>query len=155
MDRVEISEGITRVKLLPGDGTAFETVLFEDDSGVFLSQTGFRCQERPVYRLKSTGRTGSIRQTANGEVADFEEEIPELIRMSHSAEIRFSCPDGEVLTGLGQHEEGIFDYARKEERLYQHNMKIAIPFLLSSAGLPFRPASFFRTSAQFAARITT
>ena len=54
--------------------------------------------------------------------------------MSYRAELRFACREGEILTGLGQHEEGIFDYARREERLYQHNMKIAIPFLLSSAG---------------------
>lgn len=134
MKKVVLNEGVTRIVFVPEDEASFQPVRFEDSTGVFLIQTGFHCAERPVYRLKPAGGTGSIRQTANGEVADFEEEIPELIRTSHSAELRFSCPDGEVLTGLGQHEEGIFDYARKEERLYQHNMKIAIPFLLSSAG---------------------
>ena len=57
-----------------------------------------------------------------------------LLRTSHSARLDFACADGQILTGLGQHEDGIFDYAGRTERLYQHNMKIAVPFLLSSAG---------------------
>ena len=75
-----------------------------------------------------------MKRTANGEVVVFDEGEQDLLRVSHSATLRFACPEGSVLTGLGQHEAGVFDYANAEERLYQHNMKIAIPFLLSSAG---------------------
>ena len=132
--KMKLSEGVIRITLQPGDADKFEPVAFSDAAGTFLTQTGFRCEERPVYRLEKAAGEGSIRQTANGEVVVFGEEKPCLQRMSHSAELRFSCKEGEILTGLGQHEEGIFDYARREERLYQHNMKIAIPFLLSSAG---------------------
>ena len=57
-----------------------------------------------------------------------------LIGTVHSAVLRFSCPGTPVLTGLGAHEDGIFDYAREDELLYEHNMKIPIPFLLSSDG---------------------
>ena len=138
MKRLALTEGVTRVVLQPGDAESFEPVVFSDTTGTFLTQADFRCGERPVYRLDSAGGDGNIRQTANGEVVSFEEGARKLIRMSHSAELRFECPEGEILTGLGQHEEGIFDYARKEERLYQHNMKIAVPFLLSSAGWGLR-----------------
>ena len=75
-----------------------------------------------------------MKQTANGEVVTFDDGERVLLRQSHSATLRFACGAGELLTGLGQHEDGVFDYANGEERLYQHNMKISIPFLLSSAG---------------------
>ena len=134
MKRTVLSEGITRITLAPKDESGFQPVRFTDGGGEYLCQAGFRCAERPVYRLRPEGGEGDVRQTANGEVVVFGEGRADLLRISHSAELRFACPEGQILTGLGQHEEGIFDYARKEERLYQHNMKIAVPFLLSSAG---------------------
>ena len=134
MKRTVLSEGITRITLAPEDVSGFQPVCFTDGGGEYLRQAGFRCAERPVYRLRPEGGEGDVRQTANGEVVVFGEGRADLLRISHSAELRFACPEGQILTGLGQHEEGIFDYARKEERLYQHNMKIAVPFLLSSAG---------------------
>ena len=133
MIRTELSPGVTRITLSAGDADDFRPVAFEDD-GAFLTQTGFVCRPRPVYRLDPASGDGDIRQTANGEVVVFDEKNARLQRMSCSAELAFSCPEGEILTGLGQHEDGVFDYARREERLYQHNMKISVPFLLSSAG---------------------
>ena len=134
MKKDVLTEGVFRVTLQPGEANAFEPVAFTDAAGTFLTQIGFRCAERPVYRLEPATGEGGIRQTANGEVVVFDEGDCRLLRVSHSAELIFACEEGEILTGLGQHEDGIFDYARKEERLYQHNMKIAIPFLLSSEG---------------------
>ena len=134
MKKTILSDGMTRIILMPEDADTFQEVRFADSRGEYLRQTGFRCQDRPVYRLNPAAGTGDIRQTANGEVVVFDEGRAELLRMSHSAELRFACREGEILTGLGQHEDGIFDYAQREERLYQHNMKIAVPFLLSSAG---------------------
>ena len=134
MKKTALSEGVTRVVLMPEDAEAFEPVVFEDTTGPFLTQTGFSRAERPVYQLEPSAGAGSVRQTANGEVVTFDEGEPCLCHVSHSVELCFSCLEGEILTGLGQHEDGIFNYARKDERLYQHNMKIAVPFLLSSAG---------------------
>ena len=134
MKKIQISPGVTRILLAAEDAAAFEPVVFADGQGIYLRQTGFSWAERPVYRLDPDAGEGDIRQTANGEVVVFGEGASRRIRVSHSAELRFSCTEGEILTGLGQHERGIFDYAREEERLYQHNMKIAVPFLMSSAG---------------------
>ena len=134
MKRTELFPGVTRIRLAAEDAAAFEPILFEDGGGVFLAQTGFTRAERPVFRLDPSAGDGSVRQTANGEVVVFDEGERRPVRMGHSAELRFDCTEGELLTGLGQHEDGIFDYSRREERLYQHNMKIAVPFLLSGAG---------------------
>lgn len=134
MRQVELSSGVTRVTLSPEDAAGFKPIPFADASGEYLRQSGFACAERPVYRLRSGSEGGAVKRTANGEVVVFGEEERALLRVSHSAELRFSCPEGAILTGLGQHENGVFDYSNGQERLYQHNMKISIPFLLSSRG---------------------
>ena len=134
MKRIELSPGVTRVTLEMEDAALFRDVSFSDASGEYLRQTGLACAPRPVYRLKAAGEGGAVKRTANGEVVVFDEGETDLLRVSHSATLRFACSAGTVLTGLGQHEDGVFDYSDGQERLYQHNMKIAIPFLLSSAG---------------------
>ena len=129
-----VSPGVVRVRLDAADAADFEEIAFADDSGEYLRQVGFTRAERPVWRLAPSGGDGAVKRTANGEVVVFDEGGKTLLRTGHSAGLRFACPEGAILTGLGQHEDGAFDYARGQERLYQHNMKIAIPFLLSSRG---------------------
>ncbi len=46
----------------------------------------------------------------------------------------FLSPADEVLYGLGQHQEGIFDIRGVPIRLHQANTNISVPFLLSSNG---------------------
>jgi alpha-D-xyloside xylohydrolase len=46
--------------------------------------------------------------------------------------LRFS--PGEALYGLGQHEEGRLDYRGRGQDLYQHNLKVPLPMLVSSRG---------------------
>ncbi len=41
-------------------------------------------------------------------------------------------PSNEAFYGLGQHQEGVMDYKGKDVQLAQHNMDIAIPFVVSS-----------------------
>ena len=134
MKRNELSPGVVRVTLEMEDAARFREVSFSDASGEYLRQTGFDCAPRPVYRLKAAEDGGAVKRTANGEVVVFDEGETDFLRVCHSATLRFACPAGAILTGLGQHEDGVFDYSNGRERLYQHNMKIAIPFLLSSAG---------------------
>ena len=131
---MEIAPGVTRIELVPEEAGNFAPIGFSDAGGEYLRQTAFEAAARPVYRLSEAGTEGAVKQTANGEVVTFDDGERVLLRQSHSATLRFACGAGEILTGLGQHEDGIFDYANGEERLYQHNMKISIPFLLSSAG---------------------
>ncbi|HKW17973.1 MAG TPA: TIM-barrel domain-containing protein [Terriglobales bacterium] len=46
----------------------------------------------------------------------------------------FISPSDEALYGLGQHQEGIFDFREVPIRLAQANTNISVPFLLSSKG---------------------
>ncbi len=134
MERKEIGNGLTRILLHPEDAPLLSPVVFSDGGPAFLSLTGFESEPRPVFRLRKNAKASEVRQTANGEVVAFAEEEKDFLYDSRRVRLSFSCPEGQILTGLGQHEDGLFDYAREKEYLYQHNMKISIPFLLSSSG---------------------
>jgi len=45
---------------------------------------------------------------------------------------RFASPDDEAFYGLGQHQQGTMNYKGKDVELAQHNIDIAIPFVVSS-----------------------
>ena len=134
MKRMELSEGVTRILFEATDAEFSSPVAFCADGKEFLRQTECAFTPRPVYRVDEPEGDGEVRQTANGEVIVFASDRRHLLRTSRSARLRFVTPEPQILTGLGQHEDGVFDYSGNEERLYQHNMKIAIPFLLSGAG---------------------
>jgi alpha-D-xyloside xylohydrolase len=44
---------------------------------------------------------------------------------------------GEAIYGLGQHEEGVLNYRGRQEFVYQHNLKVAMPVLVSTRGYAF------------------
>lgn len=129
-----LSPGITRVRITPNEPAVSLPLVFSDEKGEYLRHAGCVFSARPVWRLSDEGNGGEVRQTANGEVISFDSGVRRQIRQTHSAVLRFECPEDSVLTGLGTHEDGVFDYSRETELLYEHNMKIPIPFLLSSSG---------------------
>jgi alpha-D-xyloside xylohydrolase len=46
----------------------------------------------------------------------------------------FRFSDTEAIYGFGQHQDGIMNYRGKSVDLYQHNMKVAVPVMVSSRG---------------------
>jgi len=134
MRQTALSDGVTRVLLDPTDSAAFTSLSFRDENGIFLCQDRGTFVPRPVWRLSGHGEAGEVRQTANGEVVSFDSGERELIRTVYTVSLRFTYPGSPVLTGLGAHEDGVFDYSEEDELLYEHNMKIPVPFLLSSDG---------------------
>jgi len=134
MTRIESAPGVTRILLSPSGREVFSPVSFRDDAGEYLRQSACTFAPRPVWRFSGSAGDGEARQTANGEVISFDAGEREQAGSVYSAELTFTYPGSPLLTGLGAHEDGIFDYAEKSELLYGHNMKIPIPFLLSSDG---------------------
>ncbi len=59
---------------------------------------------------------------------------PVVDRTAYRARLHFAWKPGEAIYGLGQGEEGVFNYRGHNQYLYQHNMRIPIPFFLSSEG---------------------
>ncbi len=134
MIREEISQDVVRIRLTAEDTEGFAPMSFQAAGKEYLRQTGCVFTPRPVYRLKDADGSGTVLQTANGEVVTFDTETAVHLRDSFSVTLRFETDGVQILTGLGAHEDGIFDYAERSELLYEHNMKIPVPFLLSSEG---------------------
>ena len=55
-------------------------------------------------------------------------------RQAYSTTLRLEFAEGEAVYGLGQHEDGILDYRGHHEHLYQQNMKIVAPMIVSTRG---------------------
>ena len=55
-------------------------------------------------------------------------------RQAYSTTLRLEFAPGEAIYGLGQHEEGILNYRGHHQHLYQQNMKVAAPVIVSTRG---------------------
>lgn len=55
-------------------------------------------------------------------------------RQAYHTKLEFEWAEGEALYGLGSHEEGMFNLRGQHQYLYQQNMKVAIPVLISTRG---------------------
>lgn len=77
-------------------------------------------------RITSEGVDGTRTTTARGR--------PYLDRQAYSTTVRLQFAAEETIYGLGQHDDGIFDYRGRGQDLYQQNMKVAIPVIVSTRG---------------------
>lgn len=59
---------------------------------------------------------------------------PYVDRKGYQTRLSFVFDEDEAIYGLGQHEEGILNYRGQHQFLYQNNLKIACPVLISSKG---------------------
>ena len=55
-------------------------------------------------------------------------------RKAYHTKLEFEWADGEALYGLGSHEEGMFNLRGQHQYLYQQNMKVVVPVLVSTRG---------------------
>lgn len=66
----------------------------------------------------------------------------EFDRMAYSTKLELEFDDDEAIYGLGQHENGIFNYRGKQQYLYQQVLHIACPFFVSTSGYGFLMDSY-------------
>lgn len=101
---------------------------------VLLRESGKELTENPLMVYSTGDEKAVIRrvQTVDGERNFVENLKPTLDHMAYKAKLYFQWEDGEQIHGLGQGEEGIYDYRGNVQYLYQHNMRIPIPFLVSN-----------------------
>ena len=59
-------------------------------------------------------------------------QVPD--RTAFHTRLEFCWADGEALYGLGSHEEGMFNLRGQHQYLYQQNLKVAVPVLMSTRG---------------------
>ncbi|MDF7807734.1 glycoside hydrolase family 31 protein [Pontiellaceae bacterium B12219] len=86
---------------------------------------------RNVYDHSAEVSTG---QNIDGARAEGEAVDRIFDRHAFEAKLEFTFADDEALFGLGSHEEGYGNLRGKSQQLYQQNMKMVVPCLVSSKG---------------------
>lgn len=90
---------------------------------------------RAVYKpLRPEDVNVEVTSGADGMRSTLDAVDREFDRTAYTGVLEFRTDPDEHLFGLGQHEEGHFDLRGQHQYLYQHNLKISIPILLSSRG---------------------
>lgn len=110
-------------------------VLFRDQTGAeLLSVTEMEFTEVPVFRYTTGGEAPVIDRviTVDGERNFIRNLIAEEDHKALQGRVHFRFSEGEAIHGLGQGEEGIYNYRGHTQYLYQHNMRIPMPVIVSS-----------------------
>ena len=95
-----------------------------------------------ALRMAIDAKTGLIRTTTDvgkpllKEIQDGPSLQPKTIggEQLYAAQDTFGLGEDESIYGLGQHQEGAMDYRGSFVDMSQHNMNVAVPFLVSSHG---------------------
>ncbi|MDP4088682.1 MAG: glycoside hydrolase family 31 protein [Bacillota bacterium] len=111
-----------------------DSISFKNKKGeVVLKETGHSLSEKSIYKYSvEDNAVAKVKQTANGDVSYTDNIKKEVVGKAWDGILTFEVTEDEGLYGLGQHEEGVYNYNGRNEYLYQNNMKISIPFLISS-----------------------
>lgn len=100
---------------------------------VLVKEGGKELTENPLMVYTTGSEKPLIKRvlTVDGERNFVENLKPEMDHMAYKGRLHFRWKEKEQIHGLGQGEEGIYDYRGNVQYLYQHNMRIPIPFFVS------------------------
>lgn len=101
---------------------------------LYLQEQGKTLEPEEVVHYTTNGEKPVIQRvkTVDGERNFVKNLHPTVDRIAYRGKLYFSWQEEEAIHGLGQGEEGIYNYRHHVQYLYQHNMRIPIPFLVSS-----------------------
>lgn len=109
----------------------------ESDTGrLYLQEAGKSLSPVDVIHYTTGDEAPVIDRvkTVDGERNFIRNLKPVVDRKAYRGKLSFDWSEDEAIHGLGQGEEGIYDYRRHSQYLYQHNMRIPIPFFVSTNG---------------------
>lgn len=109
-----------------------EPVEFTWNNECVLRQSGVRFTPKTEYKYVSEDSGFKKKMTANGEVLYTEAMRRVPGRELYCVDLEFDIGESELLLGLGQYEDGTFDHRNLTQYLYESNMRIAIPFLVTT-----------------------
>ncbi len=104
-----------------------------DTKQLLLRENGKELAAEPVIKYSLEGDRAIVKRvkTVDGERTSVENMAPYHDRDAYRAKIFFRWQKDETIHGLGQSEEGDYNRRGTAQYLYQHNMKIPVPFLVS------------------------
>jgi len=114
------------------------TLTWEDAAtgAALLREGGHELAPQDVIRYTTGGEEPVIDRvkTVDGERSFVRNLRPVVDRRAWRAKLYFDFAPEEGVFGLGQGEEGVWNWRHQNQYLYQHNMRIPMPFFLSSRG---------------------
>ncbi|MDO4522960.1 MAG: glycoside hydrolase family 31 protein [Eubacteriales bacterium] len=114
-----------------------DSITFRHPNGeLWLVQSTRELSEIDVVRYTTGEEKPVVRRvkTVDGE-RNFIENLKAVTeRRAYRGRLFFQWKEQEGIYGLGQAEEGIYDYRGHNQYLYQHNMRIPMPMLVSTQG---------------------
>jgi alpha-D-xyloside xylohydrolase len=104
-----------------------------------LKEKGKSLTSIPVLKYSTNNAPPKISRvkTVDGERNYIENLKPYEDRTAYRGKINFQWQEGEILHGLGQAEEGIYNYRGHVQYLYQHNMRTPSPFWFLTTTMGF------------------
>ncbi|HJD47175.1 MAG TPA: glycoside hydrolase family 31 protein [Candidatus Mediterraneibacter norfolkensis] len=107
---------------------------FDNAGNLLLRENGREAEEKQVTLYDTDGKLPVIERvkTIDGERNFIKNLKAKPAGLASKARIHFALKPEEGIYGLGQGEEGILDYRYKDQYLYQHNMRIPMPFFIST-----------------------
>lgn len=141
-DEIIISTRKMAVHVLRASGAIKVYKLYEDESsGEMVENPAFSealekshsIEKFDVYKSVGQIKTEEIK-TADGVKKRVLAADKEYVESLYHTKLNLAFAPDEKLFGLGQMEEGVWDYRGTTQYLHQANKKIAIPFLISSRG---------------------
>lgn len=153
----KIASSIARIILVSGEGINKNTELVDFSTGKNLNTTknvevvdkdvicdgnklfsikDYSFESKEIYRYTFAGGKPEIETivTVDGERSFVKNAETIKVGDSYAASVSFEIEEDEAIYGLGQHEDGIYNYRNCKEYLYHNNMKIPMPVYLSSKG---------------------
>jgi len=108
----------------------------EKNGEILLKEVKKEFIKIPVVKYTTGGEEPIIKRvkTVDGERNFIQNLREESDHDAYQGRIFFDFSDEEGIYGLGQAEEGVFDYRHHTHYMYQHNMRIPMPMFVSSKG---------------------
>jgi len=133
-DRIEIATDSVKLKINRETGWFVWSKTKTDQ--VLLREGNKELKELPLVEYTTGDEKPEIHRvvTVDGERNFIKNLKPVEVGKAYTGKLHFKWKDKEQIHGLGQGEEGIYDYRGKMQYLYQHNMRIPMPFFVSNAG---------------------
>ncbi|MBR0367554.1 MAG: DUF5110 domain-containing protein [Clostridia bacterium] len=129
-----IVSGVLSAAVSPDTG--FITWSRTDTGETLLREAGHALTAQTVIRYTTGGEAPVVERvkTVDGERNFIKNLSPVADRVDCRAKLCFDFAPDEGVYGLGQGEEGVWNWRHQNQYLYQHNMRIPMPFFLSDRG---------------------
>lgn len=113
-----------------------EDITFRYQTRPLLTITGYSLTEIDVVRYSTLGEKPRIEvvKTVDGQRTQIGNLHSYVDRQAYCGKVTFSLPKDTGVFGLGQDEEGIYNKRGTKQYLYQHNMRIPMPFIATDKG---------------------